>query len=270
VTVGISAVHLPSREHFIESASLTAAAHRLEPADTLLARREWHLTNLGIPGYWTHAALYVGTLENIDAYFGDLPELEGTTASQWIRERFPSAHAQMSAPDEHGYPIAVVEAVTAGVKVSSFEKAGSSDALAALRPRISKSDKLRAILDALQHLGKPYDYNFDLATDNELVCSELVYKAYQRARGIELRATTFNGRSLLSPNAICEKYDAELDGGAPELELALFLDGIAPGRVEEGDAERLRQSHRRPKWHILLVEGEAEAGAPSISGPNTR
>lgn len=261
VTVGISAVHLPSREHFIGAGHLFAAEPRLEPGDTILARREWHLTNLGIPGYWTHAALYSGTLAKIDAYFEGLPELEGRPASALIRERRPEAYALMSAPDEAGYPIAVVEAVTAGVKVSSLEKAGSSDALAALRPRISKIDKLRAILDALGHVGKPYDYNFDLATDNELVCSELVYKAYQRAEGIELTPESFNGRLLFSPNALCEKLDAEYDSEPRQLDFALFLDGVAPGEVEDRDAAALRESHRRPKWHILLVEsGEALDG----------
>ena len=253
VTVGISAVHVPAREHYIDAATLTAAAARLEPGDTLLARREWHLTNLGIPGYWTHAALYTGTLDVIDEYFDGLDELEGSSASEYLRARHPEAWAQMREPDPEGFPIAVVEAVTAGVKVSSLEGAGSADSLAAVRPAASKSEKLRSILDALEHLGKPYDYNFDLATDNELVCSELVYKAYQRVDGVTLEPEMFNGRALLSPNAICEKFDAEYDGPR-ELEFALFLDGVERGRVEDRDAEALRESHRRPKWHILVAE----------------
>ncbi len=258
LTVGISALHLPLRDHFVGPEELQAAAARLEPGDILLARREWHLTNLGIPGYWTHAALYCGTLEAMDAYFEGVPELEGARASEYLRAEDPAAHARLSSPDEAGYAMAVMEAVTAGVKVSSLEKAGSSDALGVVRPNVGRFDKLRAILEASRHLGKPYDYNFDLATDNELVCSELIYKAYQRIDGVDLEPEELNGRLLLSPNAICEKFDAEYDAPGRQLEHALFLDGVDVGHVEDRGAAELRQSWRRPKWHILLVGAEDE------------
>jgi len=258
VTVGISSVHLPFRPHFVTTEDLQAAAARLEPGDVLLARREWHLTNLGIPGYWTHAALYCGSLAAMDAYFEGLPELGGASASEYIRAKDPSAHRQLSAADEAGFSMSVVEAVTAGVKVSSLEKAGSSDALGALRPNVSRFAKLGAILDGLSHLGKPYDYNFDLATDNELVCSELIYKAYQRVDGVELEPTELNGRLLLSPNAICEKFDAEYEIEPRQFDHALFLDGVDEGNVLDQRPEALRESWRRPKWHILFVEGTDE------------
>jgi hypothetical protein len=248
VTLGITAVHVPSREHFVCEAELRKAAGRLEPGDTLLMRREWHLTNLGIPGYWTHAALYTGTLEDIDRYFAGTPELEGKPASEVIRARYPDAYRHMSESRS-----SVIEAVGAGVVLRPLEVSGVCDSLAALRPVISKADKLRAIQDALEHLGKPYDYEFDFATDGAIICSELVYKAYRRAGGLALEPELFNGRFLLSPNAFCEKLDREYDG-ARQLEFALFLDGIAPGRVEDRDAAALRESHKRPKWHILVAD----------------
>lgn len=253
VTVGLSAVHLPSHEYLIGPDSLSAAMRQLEPGDTLLTRREWHLTNLGIPGYWTHAALYLGTLDIIDRYFDDLPELEGRTASEWLRERDARGHSRLSSKDEAGRSPSVIEAVTAGVRVAPFEESGKSDAIAALRPNIPKHEKLRVILDALEHLDKPYDYDFDCATDNTLFCSELVHKAYLRSDEIELRPTAFNGRLLLSPNELCEKFDAEYDTGSRQLDFALFLDGVAAGQIEERGAAELRRSHQRPKWHILVA-----------------
>ena len=51
--------------------------------------------------------------------------------------------------------------------------------LAALRPRLDKVAKAQAITEAFTYLGKPYDYDFDFATDHALVCTELVWRAYR-------------------------------------------------------------------------------------------
>lgn len=256
VTQGLSAVHLPSRECFLGASALEGLDERLEPGDLLLMRREWHLTNLGIPGYWTHAALYVGSLEELDAYFDRLEELGHDRASDYIRSRCPQGYRQMFTPDAEGRPLVVLEAVTKGVRLASFAESARSDSLAAMRPRkLSRSDKLRAILDGLAQLGKPYDFNFDFATDNEIVCSELVYKAFERPEGIHLVPEAFNGRLLLSPNDFCEKLDLEWDGER-ELDFVFFLDGVDRGEVIERDVEALRESHRRPKWHILVADAE--------------
>ena len=118
-------------------------------------RREWHLTNLGIPGYWTHAAIYVGSLEELDAYFEGLPSLRGKPASDHLHAQRPDAYQQLWTPDALGRPMRVLEAVTKGVRVATLEESGVADSLAALRPLVSKEEKLRAILDGLTHLGSP-------------------------------------------------------------------------------------------------------------------
>ncbi|MCB9594261.1 MAG: hypothetical protein H6719_16125 [Sandaracinaceae bacterium] len=246
VTKGLSAVHVPSRDHYVSVEDLRGIASRLEPGDILLTRREWHLTNLGIPGFWTHASLYTGTLAEMDAYFG---ELEGPRPSEQLRERLPEVHAALGALDEGGNVMCVVEAVTKGVKVSALETAGSADSLAVLRPRVSKADKLTAVLIGLGHVGKPYDYNFDLATDGAIFCSELVHEAYHPVEGVHFEPEIVSGRLMLSPNAICEKLERD-----DQLEHVLFLDGVDQGRVESRDADALRQSCHRPKWHILLAD----------------
>jgi len=253
VAVGVSHLRAHTRPYFIRRRRAGQEVERLEPGDILLERREWHFTNLGIPGYWTHAALYTGTPAVLDRYFEGSPALGGRSFMAALRERQPAAAEALAGVDEGGDPMAVIEALRPGVILTSLERSGHADSLAALRPRVSREDKLAAVFEALSHRGKPYDYEFDFSTDNALVCSELIWRAYRAAEGLSLAPESVGGRVLLSPNALGVKFDRELDSGAGQLELVLFLDGEGPRRIVERDAEAFRASWRRPKWHILLT-----------------
>ena len=149
--------------------------------------------------------------------------------------------------------MAIIEALRPGVVLHSVEQSCSCDSLGVLRPRVSRSDKLAAVVEALAHLGKPYDYNFDFTSDNELVCSELIYKAFHAAAGIALEPAEVNGRLLLSPNQMAIKFDEELGSASAELDFVLFLDGHDIDQVTEKPAEVFRSVWKRPKWHILLA-----------------
>ena len=110
-----------------------------------------------------------------------------------------------------------------------------------------------AVVEALSHLGKPYDYNFDFTSDNALVCSELIYKAFHASQDIQLEPEETNGRLLLSPNQMAIKFDNELGGDTAQLDFVLFLDGRDIDVVEERDAAAFRSAWQRPKWHILFT-----------------
>ncbi len=45
----------------------------LLPGDILLKRNNYQLTNMGLPGFWTHSGIYIGSLEELDKYFMDMP-----------------------------------------------------------------------------------------------------------------------------------------------------------------------------------------------------
>ncbi|MBN2418643.1 MAG: hypothetical protein JXL81_04610, partial [Deltaproteobacteria bacterium] len=49
--------------HLISEDQISAMGRQLAPGDILFERHEWYLSNLGLPGFWTHVALYVGTPE---------------------------------------------------------------------------------------------------------------------------------------------------------------------------------------------------------------
>jgi hypothetical protein len=148
----------------------------------------------------------------------------------------------------------VLEAVSEGVILHPFELSGSADYLAVLRPRLGKADKLKALLRAYAFVGRPYDFNFDFVTDDALVCSEVVFKAYRPApdrRGLHFSLETASGRQVLPPNSIVRKFDRELGTPAQELDFVLFLDGSeAQRQAYDRDGDALRQSWRRPKWDL--------------------
>ena len=114
----------------------------------MLTRREWHLTNLGIPGYWTHAALHIGPIEQMDHYFADLPELEGRTASSVIQKRFPEVYVKLRQTDPAGNTPAVIEALRPGVIVQSLQDSANADSLAVVRPQVTKADRWQAVMAA--------------------------------------------------------------------------------------------------------------------------
>jgi hypothetical protein len=253
VALNLSYIRTASRDYLISPEMIASYGEELLPGDILLQRREWHATNVGIPGWWTHAAIYVGTVEEWEKYFGDLLELEGSgSATEYVKRQAPEAFEKFERHDRRGDVYRVIEAKRPGVVFASLEESGNADSIAALRPRVSKSDRLRAVATAFRYLGRPYDYNFDFRTDNELVCSELVYKAYEGMEGLTLTPERVNGRPMIPPNSIGKKFAVELGTEEQELDLVLFLDG---NEVEETAVERGKEafstSWQRPKWHIL-------------------
>ena len=53
----------------VSDAQLHEFRKKLEPGDIVLERRNWYLSNVGLPGFWPHAALHTGTRQEILAAF---------------------------------------------------------------------------------------------------------------------------------------------------------------------------------------------------------
>ena len=221
---------------------------KLEPGAVLLERREWFLSNVGLPGYWPHAALYVGTPEQREAYFGAGFEAE-------LSSRVPAAYA-LSLTGEHGHPFRVVEAISEGVSFTTMEHSADADAVAALRPRLSKAEKAEAVLRAFAYHGRPYDFNFDFATDAALVCTELVFKCYEPAKGrpgLRLPVERMLGRFATPANLVAKTFDAEYGKPGAQFDFVAFLDGNEKlGAAVESDVDAFRRTWTRPKWHIVI------------------
>ena len=252
VAVQMSNIRTVKRGYFITVPMINEHRSKLEPGDVLLERRNWHMTNVGIPGFWPHAAMHVGTLSEMEAYFKDLPALKGKTVEEYLRANYPEVLKTFRMLDEYGFERSVIESIRPGVVLTSLEHSGNADYLGVIRPKASKDGKWTAICRSFSYFGRPYDFNFDFMTDAALVCSELVYKSYHGIEGLTLGPIVVNGRLLLPPNRIAEKFDKEYGTEDQQFDFVLFLDGNEDQQtVDVGDAESLRASWRRPKWDVM-------------------
>jgi hypothetical protein len=142
-----------------------------------------------------------------------------------------------------------------GVIFTSLEHSAAADSFAALRPKRSKLEKAKAILSAFHYIGRPYDFNFDFLTDDKLVCSELVYKAYEKSDervGIEFPTVEILGRVSMPANEMVKQFDRRYATPEQQFDLVIFLDGQERKKsAVEADVNRFRQSWKRPKWHII-------------------
>ncbi len=156
-----------AEDAFSVGAAIQVGKH-LQPGDILLTRSDGYLSNLFLPGFWKHALIYAGSREEMER-LGLLRD-PGLAAKF---DKFVRKHARPTG--ERGVTL---EAVGEGVVVSDLPTSLQANHVIALRPRTDTNGRLRALQKALAFLGTPYDFDFEFATANKLVCSELVYQVY--------------------------------------------------------------------------------------------
>src|SRR6185295_14752105 len=184
---------------------------KLQPGDIFLERRNWFLSNAFLPGFWPHSALYIGGAEDLKALgIADHPE---------VKQRW--AEYSRRAPD--GEPHTIIESVSEGVIFNSATESMHADYVAVLRPRLTREQIGQAIVRAFSHQGKPYDFEFDFFTSDKLVCTELIYRAYEGMIHFEL--VRIMGRDTLPALEIGRKFAKEKETAARELDFVLFMDG---------------------------------------------
>lgn len=238
----------------------------LLPGDVMLERRDWYLSNVGLPGYWPHAALYIGTESERSAFFADADvqtwvRKQGEASGDFnalLKSRYAVAWQTSNKAQEHEHTPRVIEAMSEGVSFTTLEHSADCDALAVLRPKLSKVEKAQAILRAFHYAGRPYDFNFDFGTDAELVCTELIYKAYEPANGftgLTISTVEMLGRKVAPANEFVKQFDAQFVTGKQQFDLVKFLDGRERSKsAKEATLEDFRASWKRPKWHVLTRE----------------
>ena len=230
----------------ISREQLAEFAEHLKPGDILVERQNWYLSRAFMPGFWAHAAIYVGTTN-------DLVNL-GLADDPRVRPHWNAFAARDAKGQEH----VILEAVPEGVRITTLEHCiGVADSAAALRPRVSQQETKEAIARAFSHLGKPYDFDFDFFSTDKLVCTELVCRAYDAK--IQFPLVTVMGRKTLPPTELVRKFVTERGSGGAQFDCVCFLDGDEKsGRARFRDVEVFATTINRPGVTLLQPKSKSE------------
>lgn len=250
-----------SHTYLISPEEVQSHRGKFKPGDILLQRREWYLSNLGIPGFWTHAALYVGDPSEWGFLSSDMEvtawaqQNGASNFYELMQKKFSSVFMNGQTGETYAR-LNVIEAIGHGVVQTALEESAHCDSLAILRPNVTNLDKATAIYRAYGYLGRPYDYRFNFSSDDALVCSELVFKAYipgQLTKGLSFSSQYVAGSLMVTPNSIAKSYSDEIKSPDKQYELVLFLDGQEKTRNSKiGSREEFATSWVRPKWHVIV------------------
>ncbi|MEM7455532.1 MAG: YiiX/YebB-like N1pC/P60 family cysteine hydrolase [Planctomycetota bacterium] len=183
----------------------------LEPGDIIITRHDDAASNLFLPGFWPHGALYIGT------------------AAQRAELNVSMTEERQSRSED---PVCVLEARKDGVLFRQLEDTFSVDAFTVLRPKLESCHLREALTRAITHEGKKYDFEFDFRRSDRLVCTEVIYRGYHGIGPINFGLTTRAGRVCLSAEDL---LDCAVDDGLFEV-VAVY--GASGNRFVTGDRAR--------------------------------
>lgn len=187
----------------------------LQPGDVVVTRHDDAVSNLFLPGFWPHAALFLGGRDQLEQLAVALPDAA------------------------HGGGPWFLEAKKDGVRVRPVEETLQVDALMVLRPPLSGDELAHGLRRALQHTGKPYDFLFDFRTADRLVCTEVVYRGYHGAGPVKFELREVGGRLCLPAEVF---LDQALSCGFEVVAAA----GLGGSEVLTGEAARDELAATRP------------------------
>jgi hypothetical protein len=236
--------------------------NHLKPGDIIIVRKNWFLSNIFLPGFWSHAVLYLGEPAKLHAYFDTsdirayFSTVTGSSLSfvQYLKTFYPSQW-ETYANGTSAEPYRVTEAVCDGVIFNTLGGV-TGDYAAVLRPCLGKLAKAQAVVEAFSHVGKPYDYDFNFTTDHTLVCTELVWRSYLSANGkdgLNLPLVRIIGRPTFPANELARLYAQTRKSPQAQLDFVLFFDALEGSRTAIlSSEEEFCKTYMRSKWDFAL------------------
>jgi hypothetical protein len=181
---------------------VTTLAGKLQPGDVLLTRNDHRLTAALLPGFWAHAALFIGGRSELAAL--------GLRSHPYVLKHWDQI-------EENSGLGLVIEALAPRVQLNPLKKCLRVDHVVVLRSTLPAVDIASAIGEALGHLGKPYDFEFDFNNSSRIVCTELVYRSYHHRGPVTFSLTKRLGRyTLTGDDLITQVLDGMRESGIPK------------------------------------------------------
>jgi hypothetical protein len=85
-----------------------------------------------------------------------------------------------------------------GVQIRRLDSPFKSDSILVIRPRLNLESIKLALTRAFFHEGKEYDFSFDFTTSHRMVCTEVIYRAFDGIEGLEFPLSLRAGRLTLA------------------------------------------------------------------------
>jgi hypothetical protein len=85
-----------------------------------------------------------------------------------------------------------------GVQIRRLDSPFKSDSILVIRPRLNSDSIKLALTRAFFHEGKEYDFSFDFTASQRLVCTEVIYRAFDGIEGMQFPLSLRAGRMTLA------------------------------------------------------------------------
>ncbi|WP_297440034.1 YiiX/YebB-like N1pC/P60 family cysteine hydrolase [Sulfurimonas sp.] len=193
------------------------------------------MTDKLIPGHWGHAAVYIGTDEELKnlGIWDELERLKDAGDRYFTQEKIDSLRREIQTGK------VIDEALRDGVQINTIEHFLNIDDLAIMHDtQESLEDQKARIILTLRQLGKDYDFKFDIETSIKIVCSELVYATYF----LDWETETAAGINTISPDNVAVKSVEENsrftipllyhDGEEITTDRKAYMQGLLDGSIE--------------------------------------
>lgn len=174
----------------------------MQPLDMLFEKTPFRATDRFIPGYYGHAAIYIGN------------EAQLKELGVWDHPVVQKFHMDIKLGKT------IVEALRPGVQINTFRHFTDIDDFALVRRRfeMTNEDIADHIVRALSQVGKKYDFGFNAEVPDTIVCSELHYTVW---RDIQFETTRILGRETIDVDQVV----IQATSGMPFEPIMMYLDG---------------------------------------------
>lgn len=174
---GVKERGMPKR---ISSSQRTELLELAQPGDVFITRHDDAMSNLFLPGYWPHAALFLGGKKSEQTESG-------------------------SCRYQHDF----LEAKKDGVLFRAASETLHVDSCLILRPPLEVQQREIALQRACSHEGKMYDFLFDFRTSDRLACTEVIYRTYHGIAGMHFSLVIKSGRACLPAEDLIDQCLAQ-------------------------------------------------------------
>lgn len=156
----------PFTVNSVSFSELTPYLDELKPGTLFFSDQGRTSSARFVEGRWKHCGIYLGTMDQIQRYWGEEHALV-----QGLKEYYTSEDEYLIFDSSYEYGVAIHSII----EMADLSDMSSLRTMLLFEYCLSKDVWSQQILSGVKHLGKDYDYFFVLDNDDALYCSEFLY-----------------------------------------------------------------------------------------------